>query len=243
MQDPWADSYPMTEISSFAASKTAQYANRPSSSRGRPVGSDEENDENKEDDRLFCGFAFGEDDLVHEEEDDHRDAAVEHRGADVVDEIRHQQTGHSHPDAVDGVDDAGDEAEGQQIPADLLGEVALAAEDKIALDGEIDALADDHGHHVGAEVGQAAVGGVVAEDIPLEGLAEQGDVDARPAEVHHRQACKRLGQELQKQVFEHGDEVGHDDEQSTLPHPFGRGRMLCGKVIPEIHDLIPFSCF
>ena len=31
MQDPWADSYPMTEISSFAASKTAQYANRPSS--------------------------------------------------------------------------------------------------------------------------------------------------------------------------------------------------------------------
>ena len=48
MQDPWADSYPMTEISSFAASKTAQYANRPSSSRGRPVGSDEENDENKE---------------------------------------------------------------------------------------------------------------------------------------------------------------------------------------------------
>ena len=77
----------MTEISSFAASKTAQYASRPSSSRGRPVGSDEENDENKEDDRLFCGFAFGEDDLVHEEEDDHRDAAVEHRGADVVDEI------------------------------------------------------------------------------------------------------------------------------------------------------------
>ena len=105
----------MTEISFFAASKTAQYANRPSSGGGRPVGSDEENDENKEDDRLFCGFAFGEDDLVHEEEDDHRDAAVEHRGADVVDEIRHQQTGHSHPDAVDGVDDAGNEAEGQQI--------------------------------------------------------------------------------------------------------------------------------
>ena len=54
----------MTEISSFAASKTAQYANRPSSFGGRPVGSDEENDENKEDDRLFCGFAFGEDVLV-----------------------------------------------------------------------------------------------------------------------------------------------------------------------------------
>ena len=202
-----------------------------------------ENDENKEDDRLFCGFAFGEDDLVHEEEDDHRDAAVEHRGADVVDEIRHQQTGHSHPDAVDGVDDAGDEAEGQQIPADLLGEVALAAEDKIALDGEIDALADDHGHHVGAEVGQAAVGGVVAEDIPLEGLAEQGDINARPAEIHHRQACKGLRQKLQQQVLEHGDEVGHDDEQTALAHPLGSGGVLCREVIPEIHSLLPFSCF
>ena len=88
-------------------------------------------------------------------------------------------------------------------PGDLLGKVDLAAEHKVALDQEVDALADDHGHHVGAEVGQAAVGGVVAEDVPLEGLAEQGDVNARPAEIHHRQACKRLGQELQKQVFEY----------------------------------------
>lgn len=101
------------------------------------MGSDEENDENKEDDRLFCGFAFGEDDLVHEEEDDHRDAAVEHRGADVVDEIRHQQTGHSHPDAVDGVDDAGDEAEGQQIPADLPGEAALLRKTKLRWMGKL----------------------------------------------------------------------------------------------------------
>lgn len=83
---------------------------------------------------------------------------------------------------------------------------------KIALDGEVDALADDHGDHVGAEVGQTAVGGIVAEDVPLEGLAEQGNVDARPAEIHHRQACKGLGQKLQQQVLEHRDEVGHDDE-------------------------------
>ena len=75
--------------------------------------------------------------------------------------------------------DAGDEAEGQQIPADLLDEAALAEEDEAALDGEIDALADDHGHHVGAEVGQAAVGGVVAEDVPLEGLAEQRSEERR----------------------------------------------------------------
>ena len=73
--------------------------------RGRPAGLDEENDENREDVSLFCGLALGEDDLVHEEEDHHRDAAVEHGGADAVDEVRHQQAGHRHPDAVDGVDD------------------------------------------------------------------------------------------------------------------------------------------
>ena len=146
---------------------------------------------------LFGGFfALREDDLIHEEEDDHGDTAVEHGGADVVDEVRHQQASHRHPDAVDGVDDAGDDAEGQQIPADLFCQIALAAEHKIALDGEVDALADDHGDHVSAEVGQAAVGGVVAEDVPLEGLAEQGNVNARPAEIHHRQACKGPRQEL-----------------------------------------------
>ena len=64
----------------------------------------------KEDSLLFGGFfALREDDLVHEEEDHHGDAAVEDGGADVVDEVRHQQTCHGHPDAVDGVDDAGDD--------------------------------------------------------------------------------------------------------------------------------------
>ena len=93
---------------------------------------------------LFGGFfALREDDLIHKEEDDHGDAAVEHGGADVVDEVRHQQTSHRHPDAVDGIDDAGDDAERQQIPADLFCQIALAAEHEIALNGEIDALADD----------------------------------------------------------------------------------------------------
>ena len=131
----------------------------------------------KENSLLFGGFfALREDDLIHKEEDHHGDAAVEHGGADVVNKVRYQQPGHCHPDAVDGVDDAGNDAEGQHIPADLLCQIALAAEHKIALDGEVDALTDDHGDHVGAEVGQTAVGGIVAEDVPLEGLAEQGNV-------------------------------------------------------------------
>ena len=77
---------------------------------------------------LFCLLAFREDDLIHKEEDDHGDAAVEHGGANVVDEVWHQQPSHRHPDAVDGVDDAGNDAERQQIPAHLICNVAFAAE-------------------------------------------------------------------------------------------------------------------
>ena len=132
---------------------------------------------------LFCLLAFREDDLIHKEEDDHGDAAVEHGGANVVDEVWHQQPSHRHPDAVDGVDDAGNDAERQQIPAHLICNVAFAAEHEIALDREVDALTDDHGDHVSTEVGQTSVSGIVAQNVPLEGLAEEGDVNARPAEI------------------------------------------------------------
>ena len=100
---------------------------------------------------------------------------------------------------------------------------------------EIDALAKDHGHHVGAEVGQTAVSRVVAEDIPLECLPEKGNIHARPAEIHHGQAAERFGQELQQQILEDRDEVGHDHKESTLPHPFRSGRVPGRKVVPEIH--------
>ena len=45
------------------------------------------NEKRKQLSGLF-GFALREDDLVHEEEDHHGDAAVEHGGADVVDPLR-----------------------------------------------------------------------------------------------------------------------------------------------------------
>ena len=60
---------------------------------------------------LFGGFfALREDDLIHKEEDHHGDAAVEHGGADVVDEVRHQQASHRHPHTVQllrGAEDLG----------------------------------------------------------------------------------------------------------------------------------------
>ena len=64
--------------------------------------------------------AFREDDFVDKEENDHRHAAVQNRRADVINKVRHQQSGYGNPYAVDGVDDAGDDAERQHVPCDLL---------------------------------------------------------------------------------------------------------------------------
>lgn len=57
----------------------------------------------------FFGFPFREDDLVDKEEDYHRNAAVEHRGADVIDKVRHQQARNRRSHAVDQVNEAGDQ--------------------------------------------------------------------------------------------------------------------------------------
>ena len=65
-------------------------------------------------------LAFREDDFVDKEENDHRHTAVQNRRADVINEVRHQQSGNGDPYAVDGVDDAGDDAERQHIPRNLL---------------------------------------------------------------------------------------------------------------------------
>lgn len=59
----------------------------------------------------FFGFPFREDDLVDKEEDYHRNAAVEHRGADVIDKVRHQQARNRRSHAVDQVNEAGDQTE------------------------------------------------------------------------------------------------------------------------------------
>ena len=190
---------------------------------------------------LLVGLALGKDDLVHKEEDHHGDAAVEDDRADVVDKRGDKQPGHCHPDAVDGVDNAGNDAEGDHIPHNLIGQVALAAEDQVALEGEVDALAHHHGHHVGAEVGQATVVHVIAQDVPLEGLTKQGDRDARPAEIHHRQPGKGRGQEGQQNVLKDSDHIADNDKQSALPNPLGRGGMVGRKTIPKTHSCLLLS--
>lgn len=38
------------------------------------------------------------------------------------------------------------------------------------------------------------MGGIIPQDVPLEGFAKQRDRDARPAKIHHRQAAERRRQ-------------------------------------------------
>ena len=64
--------------------------------------------------------AFGEDNFVDKEENHHRHAAVQNRRTDVINKVRHQQPGYGDPHAVDGVDNAGNDAECQHIPRNLL---------------------------------------------------------------------------------------------------------------------------
>ena len=78
------------------------------------------------------------------------------------------------------------------------------------------------------------MGGIIAQNVPLEGLTEQGQRDARPAEAGAAQPRKGGGQELQQQVFQHRDGVGHDDEQAALPHPFCQFGMAFGKAAPPV---------
>lgn len=188
---------------------------------------------------LFRG-TLREDDLVDEEENHHAHAAVEDGGADVIQPSGDKHPGHGNPDAVNRVHNAGNNAEGQQIPQRLVGHISLAAEDEAALDEEIDDFADDHGDHIGGEIGQAAVGRVIADDIPLKGLPEEGQVDARESKVHigkEREGCR---QESQQQIFEHRDHIADDHEQAALPHPLRRGGVLLREVFPDIsHALLP----
>ena len=129
------------------------------------------------------------------------------------------------------------------MPHPLIGHVALAAEHEAALNEEVDDLADDHSNHVGGEVGHAALVRTVADDVPLEGDAEQGHINAREAEVPVAQVGKGSGQEGQKQVFKDRDEIADDDEQAALPDPFGCGGVLFCEAAPKgsyfIHVPVP----
>ena len=101
---------------------------------------------------LFFFFGFGEDDLIDKEEDYHRYTAVEHGGADIVHPIRHKLARDSHPNTVDGIDDAGNDDKSNQVPQNLIPHIALTAEHQVALNGEINTFTNDHGNHLGYEV-------------------------------------------------------------------------------------------
>ena len=82
------------------------------------------------------------------------------------------------------------------------------------------------------------MGSVVADNVPLEGLTEESDIDAREAEIHIRQARKKLRQELKHQVLEHCDQVADDDKKTALADPLSRAGMFFRKTIPKSHIIL-----
>ena len=113
-------------------------------------------------DYLFLLLAFREDDLVDEEENDHGNSAVQDPRHDIVDKVCDKKASHSYPDAVDGVYDTGNNNKRQEIPENLIGNIAFTAENHIPLQRKIDGLADKHGDKVGKEVTHSAVGGIIS---------------------------------------------------------------------------------
>ena len=141
-------------------------------------------------------LCFGEDDLVHKEENHHADATVEHCGSDIVDPIGYELSGSSDPDAVDGVHDARNDDKGQQIPQGLIPDVALATKHQTSLDWKVNGFSNHHSYHVSHKVAKPAMSLVIAQDVPLEGFTEQRHIDTWPAKISVRQVGQHFGQEL-----------------------------------------------
>lgn len=74
------------------------------------------------------------------------------------------------------------------------------------------------------------MGGIIAQDIPSEALPQEGNPNPGPAEIHHRESRKDLGQKLQQQIFKNGDQIADNHKQPALPDPSGGLRMTGGKL-------------
>ena len=77
-------------------------------------------------------------DFINEEEYHHGYAAIQDGGTDIVDKVRDEQTCDCNPDAVDGINDAGDDTKGKHVPCNLLSGVSVTSEDEELLNQEID---------------------------------------------------------------------------------------------------------
>ena len=82
------------------------------------------------------------------------------------------------------------------------------------------------------------MGGVIPQNVPFEGFAEQGHVNARPAEVLFGKIRQQLRQKLQDQIFEYRHQIADDDKQSTLPTPFGSSGMYLNKSVSYVFYVV-----
>lgn len=86
---------------------------------------------------FFVSFTFREDNLVNKEEYHHTDAAIENSRANIIEPIRNEKSGYRNPDAVNGIDNAGNNTERKHIPHSLKRNVAFAAKYPVTLDKKV----------------------------------------------------------------------------------------------------------
>ena len=127
------------------------------------------------------GRLIGEDNLVNEEEDYHRYAALDNGGKKVVKNGRKECGCNANPNAVDRVNDNGYYAPSNEVDRALDSDVTLAAEGELSLHKEVDNLTEERSNKECDEVCEAANLLLITDYVEGEGYAEEIKLRVRPA--------------------------------------------------------------
>ena len=126
------------------------------------------------------GRLIGEDNLVHEEEDYHRYAALDNGGKKVIDHCGEECRCNANPNAVDRVNDYGYNAPCHKVDRALDSDVALAAEGELSLHKEVDNLTEERSNEECDEVCEAANLLLITDHVEGERYAEETELCVRP---------------------------------------------------------------
>lgn len=197
-------------------------------------------------DLLFLPKTTRKDFIVHSENDDHGHTAGNHCGDNALERVAQgrvadQCVGDWIPHAGEQVHHQEYSNGGDAVGGNLDAQRAVALEGHVALEGEVDALAETDGYQIGQRERQAAGDDAVdllqgvADDGQVEVHTEQGhrDVGPQPFGIAHHTA-EQVGQEHEQQRLEECHKIAEQEEQAPLANPFGQLRVLFTKSVPPI---------
>ena len=127
--------------------------------------------------------------VVYSEDDDHSHAAGDHSGDDAADRVAHglvgdKRNGDRIPHAGKQVHHQEHHDGGEEVQHELGRQRAVTLEGYISLQREVDALAEENGGQVGQREGQAAIDQVSAVRTDLQGVADDGQLEADSKQLH-----------------------------------------------------------